>query len=89
MGNLTKPEDATPARQLRGSVPPSPQVPNPQRLFTAIRSAILESQEHKDLIFENIPPEIGALVIDSLDADPDVENSCPRYASPAFFRVII
>ncbi|DAA75132.1 TPA_exp: hypothetical protein A8136_1883 [Trichophyton benhamiae CBS 112371] len=88
MGNLTKPDDAVPARLLRGSVPPSPQVPSPQRLFTGIRSAILESQEHKDLIFENIPPETGALVIDTLGEDPDVENSCPRLSYNSFTLTI-
>lgn len=79
IGSITKSGDAPPTRLLRSNAPPSPpQVLSAQKLFTTIRNEILQARGYKDLVFENVPPEAGSLVIDSLDEDPDVENSCAR-----------
>ncbi|EZF71425.1 hypothetical protein H105_06390 [Trichophyton soudanense CBS 452.61] len=89
MGSITKSGDAPPTRLLRSNAPPSPpQVLSAQKLFTTIRNEILQARGYKDLVFENVPPEAGSLVIDSLDEDPDVENSCARLSYNSFTLTI-
>ncbi|EGD96981.1 hypothetical protein TESG_04403 [Trichophyton tonsurans CBS 112818] len=89
MDSITKSGDRPPMRLLRSNAPPSPpQVLSAQKLFTIIRNKILQAQGYKDLVFENVPPETGSLVIDSLDEDPDVENSCARLGYNSFTLTI-
>ncbi|EFR01840.1 hypothetical protein MGYG_04839 [Nannizzia gypsea CBS 118893] len=88
MGSITNQGDAPATRLLRSNAPQLPQVLTPQKLFSTIRKEILEATEHKELVYEDIPEETGTLVVDSLDQDPDIENSCPRVGYNSLTRTI-
>jgi hypothetical protein len=48
-----------------------------QELFYEIK-IIKEKTESTELVFEDIPPEKGSLLVDSLSQDADVEGLRPR-----------
>lgn len=68
----------TPAHNLRSNTPPSAPPLTAQRLFLEIYDAIVNAKDSKELIYENIPREIGSLVTDSLANEPRVERALPR-----------
>ncbi|KAJ9328729.1 hypothetical protein DTO027B5_1354 [Paecilomyces variotii] len=68
----------TPAHNLRSNTPPSAPPLTAQRLFLEIYDAIINARDSKELIYENIPREIGSLVADSLADEPLVERAFPR-----------
>jgi hypothetical protein len=54
------------------------QKPSTQHLFNEIRRTIVGATDHRFLIYEDVGPEIGSLVADSLGEDKIVENAAPR-----------
>jgi hypothetical protein len=57
----------------------TPQNPSAQQLFNQIRRWIIEHRESQSLNFENVEPEAGSLIVDSLNEDGEVERLKPRY----------
>jgi hypothetical protein len=49
-----------------------------QELFYEIKKVIKETTESTELVFKDIPPEKGSLLVDSLSQDADVERLLPR-----------
>ncbi|KAJ9300741.1 hypothetical protein DTO271G3_1905 [Paecilomyces variotii] len=66
-----------PAHNIRSNTPPSALPLTAQRLFLEICDAIVKARDSKELIYENIPREVGSLVADSLANDPRVERAFP------------
>jgi hypothetical protein len=56
-----------------------PQNPSAQQLLSQIRRCIIEHRESQYLTFENVEPEAGSLIVDSLNEDGEVERLRPRY----------
>ncbi|KAL4794432.1 hypothetical protein BDV19DRAFT_390271 [Aspergillus venezuelensis] len=50
-----------------------------QSVFLTIRTALLTCNETKTLIFDHVPPSIGAAIYDVLIEDLDIESLRPRY----------
>ena len=67
-----------PRRSERGREK-TPQNPSAQQLFNQIRRWIIEHRESQSLTFENVEPEAGSLIVDSLNEDGEVERLRPRY----------
>jgi hypothetical protein len=51
---------------------------SPQELFNQISRAIAKATKHEHLTYENIDPETGSLVVDSLNEDKGVEGVAHR-----------
>jgi hypothetical protein len=49
-----------------------------QELFYEIKKVIKETTESTELVFKDIPPEKGSLLVDSLSQDADIERLLPR-----------
>jgi hypothetical protein len=49
-----------------------------QVLFYEIKNAVKETTESTELVFKDIPPEKGSLLVDSLSQDADIERLRPR-----------
>jgi len=56
----------------------STQNPSPQQILDQVRSAIISARESQFLTFNNIDPETGSWVVDSLVKDAEVERIRPR-----------
>ena len=69
-----------PRRSERKKEMNNPQNPSAQQLFNQIRRCIIEHKEPQNLTFENVEPEAGSLIVDSLNED-GVESLRPRYYS--------
>jgi len=59
----------------------NPKNPSAQQLFNEIRRRIIAERESQYLTFENVDPEAGSLIVDSLNEDGVVESLRPRYYS--------
>ena len=57
---------------------PSAELLTVQQLFLHICNAILHAEDSKEIIYENITPEIGSLVTVSLANEPRIERALPR-----------
>jgi hypothetical protein len=56
-----------------------PKKPSAQHLFNQIRRIIITDRKRQCLTFENVDPEAGSLIVDSLNEDGVVESLRPRY----------
>jgi len=55
-----------------------PRDPSSQKLLNEIRRIIVD-RKSQCLPFENVDPEVGSLIVDSLNEDAVVESLRPRY----------
>ena len=53
----------------------------PQKLFLEMRRAILGATAFEELVYEDVPPSDGSMIVTSLDVDPDIERIHPKYVS--------
>ncbi|KAJ9205755.1 hypothetical protein DTO166G4_4630 [Paecilomyces variotii] len=82
----------TSAYNLRSNTAHSAAPFTAQQLFLHICNAILHAEDSKEIICENIAPEIGSLVTVSLANEPRIERALPRIhfnAASGVLRVLI
>jgi hypothetical protein len=65
-------------RTRRSTTKEDDQKPSAQHLFNEIRRAIVGATTHQFLIYEDVEPKIGSLIVDSLGEDQVVEDAAPR-----------
>ena len=79
--NLSISENRGPSQGEQGSgegQSKSDQRLKPQQLFCEIKRAITKATRHEFLTYEDVDPEIGSLVVSSLNQDAVVESIGPR-----------
>lgn len=69
---------STSSYNLRSNTAPSAAPLTAQQLFLHICNAILHAEDSKEIIYENITPEIGSLVTASLANESRIERALPR-----------